>query len=139
MPLAIRPHLRTPITANVAFTAEVARNINGLGSHAPPSAGDSAEFGVSGYTRPGAWMLGSDLMPLKKADGTSFTQKDMKACMTGNFPEDTACLAKKNLHFSQTYHPASRYWPFQWMEMSIFLALALAMTAVCFWRVQRVS
>jgi ABC-type transport system involved in multi-copper enzyme maturation permease subunit len=139
MPLAIRPHLQTPITTNVTFTAEVARSINGLGSHSPPSAGDSAPVGVSGYTKPGAWMLGSDLMPLKEADGTAFTQAGMKACMTGDFRKDLTCLASKNLHFSQTYHPASRYWPFQWIEMSIFLALALAMTAVCFWRVQRVS
>ena len=32
---------------------------------------------------------------------------------------------------------ASRYWPLQWAEMSIFLALALVLAGFCFWWVRR--
>jgi hypothetical protein len=33
-----------------------------------------------------------------------------------------------------TYQPTSRYWPFQWTETTIYLALALALTGYCFRR-----
>jgi len=36
-----------------------------------------------------------------------------------------------------TYQPASHYWPFQWIETGIFLALAFALAGVCFWRLGR--
>jgi hypothetical protein len=140
MPLAIRPHLMSPITTNVAFTAEVAQgSINGLGSNAGPGGGDDAPMGVFGYNKPGAWILSSPMSKLIRADGRAFTQHDMKPCMTGDFNDDLACLAKQNLHFSVTYQPGSRYWPFQWIESSIFLVLALALAGVCFWRIPRIS
>jgi hypothetical protein len=43
------------------------------------------------------------------------------------------------LHLRQmvTYQPASRYWVFQWYETAIFVALALALAAFCFWWVRR--
>jgi hypothetical protein len=63
----------------------------------------------------------------------------MSACMGGDFERDLACLAGENLHFSVTYHPASRYWPFQWIETSIFMLLGLGLAGICFWRIQRVS
>jgi hypothetical protein len=36
-----------------------------------------------------------------------------------------------------TYQPASRYWTFQGYETAIFLALALALAGICFWRIRR--
>jgi hypothetical protein len=43
------------------------------------------------------------------------------------------CITR--LHFKQvlTYQPASRYWPFQWAETAIFVALALLLVGFCFW------
>ena len=35
------------------------------------------------------------------------------------------------------YQPTSRYWPIQWIETAIFLALALALTGFCFWLLAR--
>jgi hypothetical protein len=46
-----------------------------------------------------------------------------------------ACLTRYDLHESVTYQPASHYWPLQWYETGIFLALAAALSAICFWRV----
>jgi ABC-type transport system involved in multi-copper enzyme maturation permease subunit len=139
MPMAIRPHLMSPITTTVAFTTEVAQGIDGLGSDSGPGGGPSAPVGVFGYSQPGAWVLSSPMNALERADGSPFTRTEMQACMTGDFEKDLACLATENLHFSVTYHPASRYWPFQWIESSIFLVFALALVGICFRRIHHVS
>ena len=36
-------------------------------------------------------------------------------------------------HTLVTYQPASRFWPFQWAELGIFLAAALALCGLTFW------
>ena len=36
-----------------------------------------------------------------------------------------------------SYEPASHYWPLQWVETGIFLALALVLAGFCFWRLGR--
>jgi hypothetical protein len=36
-----------------------------------------------------------------------------------------------------TYEPAGRYWTFQWLELSIFLAAALILAWICLWSVRR--
>jgi hypothetical protein len=50
-----------------------------------------------------------------------------------------ACVTKLSSTFHQTvvYQPASRYWPFQWAELGLFAALALALTAFSAWWIQR--
>ena len=142
MPLAVRPHLMSPLTKSVAFTSEVAEKIHGLGSHSDGNGEPEAQTPVGifdGYNIPGAWILSSEFTPLIKADGSSFTRADMKTCETGEFRKDIACLAAQNVHFDLTYHPASRYWPFQWIEAAIFLTLALLMAAFSFWRLPRLG
>jgi hypothetical protein len=47
------------------------------------------------------------------------------------------CISKLGLRNIVTYQPLSRYWPLQWSETLIFLGLALALAAFCFWRVNR--
>jgi hypothetical protein len=43
-------------------------------------------------------------------------------------------------HVLVTYQPGSRYWAFQGLETTLFIALALALFGVCFWWVRgRVS
>jgi hypothetical protein len=32
---------------------------------------------------------------------------------------------------------ASRYWPFQWYEMAIFIGLALILAGFCLWWIRR--
>ena len=51
----------------------------------------------------------------------------------GDREENEKCTAAANLHFSHTYHPASRYWPFQWIEASLFVTLAGLLAAFGFW------
>ena len=40
-------------------------------------------------------------------------------------------------HEAVTYQPAKHYWPFQLLELALFLAAALALTGFCIWWVRR--
>lgn len=50
-----------------------------------------------------------------------------------------ACVQKLSatLHTVVTYQPGSRFWPFQWAEMAVFLAAALALCALTYWWLRR--
>ena len=47
------------------------------------------------------------------------------------------CIDSFHLRNVVTYQPASRYWPLQWSEAAIFVALAIAAGAACVWLVRR--
>lgn len=49
------------------------------------------------------------------------------------------CVTRLSATFHQsiTYQPASRYWPFQWAELGLFTAFALALTAFSAWWICR--
>jgi hypothetical protein len=49
----------------------------------------------------------------------------------------TAYLAKQPLRQHVVYQPASRYWAFQILETVIWLAIAVALTGFCTWRIRR--
>jgi hypothetical protein len=59
----------------------------------------------------------------------------------GNGPAISSAFDSCARHFGLrdlvTYQPASRYWAFQCYETAIFLALAVALGALCFWWVRR--
>jgi ABC-type transport system involved in multi-copper enzyme maturation permease subunit len=155
MPIAIRPHLRPPATATVAFTADTMTRADGIGINGSPDSPGTASVLIVGYTIPGAWVLDAEPRPLLLADGRPVTNALMDSCMPGlpggpgppRSPGGTgpggpdqagACIAHKaNIHFTVSYQPASRYWSFQLIESSLFLALAGALAGFCFWRIRR--
>jgi small basic protein len=47
------------------------------------------------------------------------------------------CLASFHLRDTLTYQPTSRFWTFQWYEMSIYIVLALVLTGLSVWWVRR--
>jgi hypothetical protein len=47
------------------------------------------------------------------------------------------CINKLGIRDVVTYQPLSHYWPLQTYETLIFLGLAVALAAFCFWRVRR--
>jgi hypothetical protein len=47
------------------------------------------------------------------------------------------CVDSFHLREVIAYQPGSRYWPLQWSEAAIFVALALALSAGCVWWVRR--
>jgi hypothetical protein len=50
-----------------------------------------------------------------------------------------ACLTRltSTFHTVVTYQPPSRFWSFQWAEMGIFLAAALALCGFTYWWLRR--
>ena len=47
------------------------------------------------------------------------------------------CVASHGIRVAESYQPASHYWPLQWSETGMFLALALVLAGYCFWRLNR--
>jgi hypothetical protein len=83
---------------------------------------------------PGAWILSGPETITTPAHVAS------QACIQSAALVPQPCLADlARLHLTQTvtYQPLSRYWPLQWYETAIFLALALALAGFSLWRVAR--
>jgi hypothetical protein len=66
-----------------------------------------------------------------------FNAATISACRGSNFRACGAGLGRLHLTDLITYQPASRFWAFQWYETAIFLALAVILAGVCFWRIRR--
>jgi hypothetical protein len=140
LPMVARPYLRTPVTETVLFTVEAIDQ--GGGTVAP---GDDGQASITGYTVPGALMVTSSV-PLLDASGNGIANTAIRDCLSrppgsgggrGGSPL-VACLAERNLRFEVAYHPAERYWWFQWTELSGFLVLTVLLAGVGFWRIRRI-
>jgi ABC-type transport system involved in multi-copper enzyme maturation permease subunit len=122
----VRVHLMPPVTTTVAFDAEVTGSVHGMMM-------SESDAWIEEYALPGTWSLNSESQ-LFNPDGTPFTIHDAEPCMgAGDRQAQTDCQVGLNLSFSHEYHPADRYWPFQWIELSIFLLLALLTAGSGFW------
>jgi hypothetical protein len=125
-PVWVRPHLIPPAQATVTLSAA---SINGfefspdhralLVQTAPPDI-------------PGAWILSSKLTT---PDGRPASAVPVTAACGPNAPGNSCQAYIESLHLRQrvTYQPASRYWPLQWYETGIYVALALALAGFCLW------
>ena len=131
VPLWIRPHLITPVTNTVPLTVS---NINGLGIN---QNGQIADVFASAPSLPGAWIYSNQVTT---SSGSTALGAVPQACqaLPQNGPQ--ACfsaLAQKNLKQVVVYQPADRYWTFQWLELGIFLTVAILLAWACFWWVRR--
>jgi ABC-2 family transporter protein len=123
MPLWVRPHLIPPDRTIVTI--------------------DSAQLDFGNLTatvvpgRPGAWILSSGAVNAA-GQPVSTLPDACQAAIAGLKPSSPgSCLESRGFREAITYEPASRYWPLQWIETGIFLALALALAGFCFWRLGR--
>jgi ABC-2 family transporter protein len=132
VPTAIRSHLLPPVTTTVQYSADAMQHAHGFGVN--PTRGAT----VLGYTMPGTWPM-QETARVYNADGTPYTVEQARTCMAGNPDKDFACMEAQNLHFSYTYQPGSRYWPFQWIELSAYIVLALLLAGFSFWWLRRRS
>ncbi|KDN82862.1 ABC transporter permease [Kitasatospora cheerisanensis] len=133
VPLAVRPHLEQPVHRVVALDADTlhsARTLGFTGTHGP-----SATF-VAGIDMPDAWML-SDSSPVQDSDNRTLTFGTQPCRDSSHDLPSEDCLARANLHIAVDYQPADRYWPFQWIETAIFLALTVALAALTTWGLHR--
>jgi hypothetical protein len=149
MPLLVRPHLIAPTRSTNEITAS---SLDGL--RARPGSNDPVQVilrapDTGAYT--GAWVLSSQgvdasghavaTIPLSRSGACGPPQGGPAQQPVGAKPGDplSACFAEiKRLGYRQqvTYQPASRFWPFQWYETGIYLALALGLAGFCFWRLR---
>jgi hypothetical protein len=128
MALWVRPRLIGPLTTTAAF--------NPFGNYGMLTQQNGYMSLMPAANVPGAWVLSSQVV---SASGHVFHGPAPKACVN---PSSTALACQSalgRLHLRQlvTYQPASLFWAFQWYETAIFLALGLALAAVCFWWLRR--
>ncbi len=123
MPLWVRPHLIPP-DHTVATIESVDLDFGNLTATVVPG-------------RPGAWILSSGAINAAGQTVNTLPAPCLGA-LSGLKPSSPGpCLESRGFREAITYEPASRYWPLQWIETGIFLALALALAGFCFWRLGR--
>ena len=125
----VRPHLISPVRWSRPFSMSRLDEIMLSGS---PS-GPTMTVGES-FSKPGAWIVSNQSV---KPDGQVFTGPATMACRNQGIRACNASIVRLHLHQVVTYQPASRFWAFQWTEMAIFLALAVALGCFCAWRIRR--
>ncbi len=144
VPALIRPSLLPSTTVNLPINKTTAAQFTGI-----YTSGGGAVFNVELPIPQGAWVLSAP--PVQDAAGKVATGSAYGRCL---FPNTNAsgpsakneappvrqiadCLARYDLHQSVTYQPASHYWPLQWYESGIFVALTAALSGTCFWWIRR--
>jgi hypothetical protein len=141
-PLWIRPQL-FPTSRTVATIAATGAKASLL---ANPRLAVTASA-VPG--QPGAWIISSEGVNAAGQRVSTIPAACESAISHGLGPggatalapgESTAlnnCVASHGIRVAESYQPASHYWPLQWSETGMFLALALALAGYCFWRLNR--
>jgi hypothetical protein len=119
MPTGVRPHLIPP-DHTVAAIESVDLDFGSLTATVVPG-------------RPGAWILSSGAINAARQPVSSLPAA-CQAAFSGTKPTSPGpCMESRGIREAITYEPASRYWPLQWTETGIFLALALGLAGFCFW------
>ncbi|MGH9652318.1 MAG: ABC transporter permease subunit [Bryobacteraceae bacterium] len=138
----VRPNLASPVHKSLSLTAISAipgfgvQQPGGIVSLTPPTVGV-----------PNAWLYSTAVV--NKAGDAPTSQHLLRTCPaleqivksgpSGPTPTFQTCLEKLSatFHTVVTYQPANRFWPFQWAEMGIFLAAALALCGLSYWWLRR--
>jgi hypothetical protein len=141
-PLWIRPQL-FPTSHTTATIAAAEANVS---LRANPRLAVTASA-VPG--QPGAWIIsskgvnaaGQPVSTVPAACESAISQGQGPHGETTLAPGDAAalnnCVASHGIRVAESYQPGSHYWPLQWSETGMYLALALALAGYCFWRLNR--
>jgi hypothetical protein len=143
----VRPHLLPP----AHFTAPVSTQHGQVNTNV--SSGQTDIQLTAPFAKPGAWVLSDAIITPSGAPAPNVIMTQAgpeltalpKACNPGpgSGVSQVACqkaiaaLHLRQLRQSVTYQPASRFWPLQWLETGIYLALAAGLGWVCAWQVRR--
>jgi hypothetical protein len=136
VPNLVRPHFMPAEKLTMPMTAAAINQARGLGSITGGAV-------VKGLSVPDAWVTHTS--ELRTADGRPLSREKFNECFTdppktgatGTFGDTAACLGALDLHVDLAYQPNERYWPFQWIESTMYLALAALLFAFGLWRIQR--
>jgi hypothetical protein len=102
--------------------------------------GPDGSMSIIGPAPSNAWVLSNRTIT---SGGQVFTgPADPQFCGSPGDPVGAgqACMdwvSTLGLRQDITYHPASHFWPLQWIEAAIFLALVALLTGFCFWWTRR--
>jgi hypothetical protein len=124
----IRQHYMAPVTATFGLNQnydlpkgafwQLAQGFRGPnGPLSLPAASGNGGIGVGGF-------------PLSDVPAACLTHGSRGGVLPG--PHALSCLAQHGFTQYLTYQPATRYWPFQFIETGIFVVLAAALIAVTF-------
>ncbi|MGW4498302.1 ABC transporter permease subunit [Micromonospora sp. NPDC004336] len=136
VPNLLRPHYLPAERTTVPMSADAINQARSLGSITGGPV-------VGGMEIPGSWV--TDTSPLLTSDGRQLSDAAFDRCLddapktgaTGRFGDTAVCLGELDLHVDVAYQPDRRFWPFQWIELAIYLGLGALLVAVGLWRVQR--
>jgi hypothetical protein len=140
-PLWIRPNLYP--------TSQTTATIAAAGANVSLKASPKLAFTASAVPgQPGAWIISSkgvntagqpvSTIPAACEQAVSDTLGSHRGTTGGpGSPALNNCVASHGIRVAESYQPASHYWPLQWSETGMFLALALALAGYCFWRLNR--
>jgi ABC-type transport system involved in multi-copper enzyme maturation permease subunit len=139
-PLWVRPNL-LPVTQTTATIKAAQANVNVF---RPPTMAVTTAA-VPG--QPGAWVISSGFVTAAGQPVGTVPAACESAIPTAipargsRHPGGSAvlekCLASNGIRVTESYQPVSNYWPLQWAETGMFLALALALAWYCMWRLNR--
>jgi hypothetical protein len=139
VPVLVRPYLLPPAEETITIEPDAIMGIKG---------NDNGVIEEIIFPKPaGAWMLsnetvdsaGTIVRPLPDSVGQCMPPPGEQRLP--DLEQVKACIGKlADLGYSQrvTYQPASRFWPLQWMETGLFLALSALLTWFCFRRIRHV-
>lgn len=145
VPFAARPHLLPPVDDAVAITAT---SIAGVRTEPGPN-GDVPQS-LTVFRPDGAWVVadetvdahGAVVHPLPDAVGDCLPRMPVESItdpVLDRMRECFAQLADLGYHQRLAYHPADRFWPLQWLELALYLALSALLTWFCFRRLRHLS
>jgi hypothetical protein len=145
VPFAARPHLLPPVEETVAITAQ---SIAGVRSEPGPNGDVPQSLTVN--QPDGAWVVanetvdanGSAVHPLPDAVAGCMPRVPVESITDPVLDRMRECFAQlSDLGYRQhlAYHPASRFWPLQWLELALYLALSALLTWFCFRRLRHLS
>jgi hypothetical protein len=138
VPNFVRPYLLPPQQMTVAIVGDDITNITG-------DENGVQEIGVRNPA--GAWVLANETVD--PAGNLASPLPDfVRNCLPrpgGPIPERgnvEQCMGQLGAHGYQqrlTYQPGSRFWPLQWLELALYLAMTALLTWFCFRRVRHLS
>ncbi|MGA9596074.1 MAG: ABC transporter permease subunit [Acidimicrobiia bacterium] len=141
MPLMVRPHLLAPVTTTVAFDRETLEGIT--------LRNDDSIFVTLHLPDRGNWVLvnetlgpGGEPAPLPQWFEDCLPPPDggLPGVARANAVGKDTCLTElTDAGYRQrvVYQPASRFWPLQWVETGVYLAMSSILAALCLWWVRR--